>query len=125
VRVEVVESPRAEPQQKRSRTDAHGAAVDVDTGLPASTAPPPPPTPSASVAELAELIEAARDGQEVRSLSEANEWFFHFVEAMKKQWGVGAASEALWRLREVLPYSSFTTSHSGIDAPGTALEILS
>ena len=121
------------------------AAATV-AAAPGLSPPPPPPlalaplvdSPPLALVPLIDLVAdpagaaAQRMGtlledgkQAVRSLGEAHRWMFHFVEAMYRQWGDGPATEALERLRDSIARTTVSTAFSGVDAPGTALEIIS
>ena len=61
----------------------------------------------------------------VKSLAEAHAWFHDFVFAMGAAWGPSGAQAALERIDSVLEHTSMSTAFSGVDAPGTAVEIIS
>lgn len=78
------------------------------------------PTPAPKLEEC-----LAKGRQTVKSLGDALRWVQQFTAALTQRWGAAAAQDMLRRLHEALSNATLFTAFSGIDAPGTAMEIMS
>ena len=112
----------AVPKTTTTATDGH--VMTASHELPEAAVQPPSgsTTHEASPPSLEEMLQNGR--QRVRSLGEAMQWIWHFAMAVQRQWGLQAKLELLRRLIVTLSTTSVISMFSGIDAPGTALELI-